>query len=161
MEQDETITGTCIPTTEAVETVRHHLQQDNTLQDRTNLNTAQVCHILDLCLNTVFQFYSKFYRQKYGSAVGSPVSPFVANLFTEMVECKALNSYKRNASKPLVEVYGWHMGEDQNPRLSLNTSSSLKQMLSISTFWIVTYTLMRTEASTLGYTGNSLSLSNI
>ncbi|XP_040922260.1 uncharacterized protein LOC121200823, partial [Toxotes jaculatrix] len=102
MAQEETMVSydvtslfTCIPTKEAVETVRNHLKQDNTLHDRTNLTPDQICQLLDLCLNTTyFQFNSKFYRQKHGWSMGSPVSAIVANLYMEMVEQKALNSFK-------------------------------------------------------------------
>ena len=102
LELDETMVSydvtslfTCIPTREAVETVRHLLTQDRTLPDRTNLNTEQICQLLELCLNTTyFQFNGNFYRQKHGCAMGSPVSPIVANLYMERVEQKALSSYK-------------------------------------------------------------------
>ncbi|XP_023255234.1 uncharacterized protein LOC111649770 [Seriola lalandi dorsalis] len=102
MAQDETMVSydvtslfTCIPTMEAVETVRNHLKQDHTLHDRTNLKPDQICWLLDLCLTiTYFQFNCNFYRQKHGCAMGSPVSPIVANLYMEMVERKALNSFK-------------------------------------------------------------------
>lgn len=93
MEPDETMVSydvtslfTCIPTIEAVQTVRQRLQQDNTLQNRTNLNPDQICQLLDMCLKTTyFQFNNNFYRQKHGCAMGSPVSPIVANLYMEMV----------------------------------------------------------------------------
>ena len=78
-----------------METVREHLEKDDTLENRTTLNPDQICQLLDLCLNTTyFQFNGKFYRQKHGCAMGSPVSPIVANLYVERVEQKALNSYQ-------------------------------------------------------------------
>ncbi|KAM7378702.1 hypothetical protein PAMP_004307 [Pampus punctatissimus] len=102
MEPDETMVSydvtslfTCIPTMEALETVRERLSQDNSLQDRTKLRPEHICQLLDLCLNTTyFQFKGRFYRQKHGCAMGSPVSPIVANLYMEEVERRALNSFK-------------------------------------------------------------------
>ena len=42
------------------------------------------CTMLDLCLNTTyFQYREGFYRQKHGCAMGSPISPIVANLYME------------------------------------------------------------------------------
>ncbi|KAL3972435.1 transcription elongation factor S-II [Sarotherodon galilaeus] len=86
---------TCIPTTEAVETVRKRLQEDSSLEDRTNFTPDQICTLLDLCLTTTYFKYNEgFYRQKHGCAMGSPVSPIVANLYMEEVERKALGSFK-------------------------------------------------------------------
>ncbi|XP_061603008.1 uncharacterized protein LOC133464838 [Cololabis saira] len=47
-----------------------------------------------LCLSTTyFKYKEVFYRQKHGCAMGSPVSPIVANLYMEEVERKALETY--------------------------------------------------------------------
>nr|XP_054606785.1 E3 SUMO-protein ligase ZBED1-like [Nothobranchius furzeri] len=77
---------TCIPTTEAVETVRKRLQEDSTLEDRTNFTPDQICILLDLCLTTTcFKYNEGFYRQKHGCAMGFPVSPIAANLYMEEI----------------------------------------------------------------------------
>ncbi|XP_050924570.1 uncharacterized protein LOC127140827 [Lates calcarifer] len=102
MDTDETMVSydvtslfTCIPTSEALSTVRERLTQDNSLQTRTNLEPEHICQLLEMCLNTTyFQFNGKFYRQKHDCAMGSPVSPIVANLYMEEVEGKALNSFE-------------------------------------------------------------------
>ncbi|RXN35800.1 hypothetical protein ROHU_003514 [Labeo rohita] len=62
---------TCVPTVLAVETVRSRLSHDPMLRQRTQLNPDQ----------------------KHGCAMGSPVSPIVANLYMEEVEKKALETY--------------------------------------------------------------------
>ncbi|XP_060756880.1 uncharacterized protein LOC132867932 [Neoarius graeffei] len=101
LDSDETMVSydvnslfTCIPTTEAVESVRKRLIQDSSLLDRTKLTTDQICTLLDLCLTTIyFQFNESFYRQKHGCAMGSPVSPIVANLYMEEVEHIALTTF--------------------------------------------------------------------
>ncbi|XP_051781539.1 uncharacterized protein LOC127527292 [Erpetoichthys calabaricus] len=101
MEAEETLVSfdvtslfTCVPVTEAVEVVRKRLQNDPTLSKRTSLNADQVCLLLELCLqSTYFIYKSQYYRQKHGCAMGSPVSPIVANLHMEEVEKRALSSY--------------------------------------------------------------------
>ncbi|KAK7893340.1 hypothetical protein WMY93_022492 [Mugilogobius chulae] len=85
---------TCIPTEEALAAVRQRLQEDNTLQERTKLTPSHICNLLDICLNTTyFKFRGNFYRQIHGCAMGSPVSPIVANLYMEEVEKKALTTF--------------------------------------------------------------------
>ena len=49
--------------------------------------------LLGFCLhNTYFSFQNKFYEQIEGVAMGSSVSPTVANLYMEYFEGKALKS---------------------------------------------------------------------
>uniref|UniRef100_A0A3B3I5H2 NACHT domain-containing protein n=1 Tax=Oryzias latipes TaxID=8090 RepID=A0A3B3I5H2_ORYLA len=91
---DVTSLFTCIPTTEAVISVRKRLLQDSQLQDRTNLTPDHICELLEVCLNsTYFQFRGNFYRQRHGCAMDSPISPIVANLYMEEVERRALDSF--------------------------------------------------------------------
>ena len=42
--------------------------------------------------NTYFLFQGKFYEQVQGAAMGSSISPLIANLFMEQFEVKALSS---------------------------------------------------------------------
>ena len=50
--------------------------------------------LLKLCLSTTyFKFRDKFYDLTDGLAMGSPVSPPVANLFMADLESKALRSF--------------------------------------------------------------------
>ena len=85
---------TCVPPDEAVNVVREFLLNDTTLNERTKLSPDQVCSLLELCLNTTYFVYNgRFYRQRHGCAMGSPVSPIVVNLFMEHFERQALDSY--------------------------------------------------------------------
>ena len=101
LDDNETITSydvsalfTCVPPKEAIDCVREFLRKDNTLNERTKLSPDQVCELLELCLNTTYFVYDgKFYRQRHGCAMGSPVSPIVVNLFMEQFERLALASY--------------------------------------------------------------------
>ena len=47
-----------------------------------------------LCVaSTKFSFNGNFYEQQFGIAMGSPLSPILANLFLEMVESEDIPKY--------------------------------------------------------------------
>ena len=49
--------------------------------------------LLEFCLkNTYFSFQGQFFEQVEGTAMGSSVSPIVANLYMEYLEQKALST---------------------------------------------------------------------
>ena len=69
------------------------MEKDDKLSDRTVLSVQNIIELLGFCLhNTYFSFQNKFYEQVEGTAMGSPVSLIVANLFMEDFERKALMS---------------------------------------------------------------------
>ena len=54
------------------------------LVERTPLSPDRIAEVLGLCLkSTYFSYGGKFYEQREGAAVGSPVSAVVANLYME------------------------------------------------------------------------------
>ena len=72
---------TCVPTGLAVQIARRRLENDPSLQDRTDLNIDDIVDLLTMCLDaTYLSFRGKVYRQVHGTAMGSPVSVVVANL---------------------------------------------------------------------------------
>ncbi len=84
-------TNTPIPETMAI--VKSRLENDPTLKDRTNLTVDDIIILLELVLNaTYFSFRGQLYQQKFGAAMGSPVSPIIANFFMEDLEQKAINT---------------------------------------------------------------------
>lgn len=90
---DVTSLFTNIPVDEAVEVTRMLLQGDETLGERTALSAENIAELLKLCLkSTYFRFEGKFYEQKEGAAMGSPVSAVIANLYMEHFEHRALES---------------------------------------------------------------------
>ena len=86
---------TRVPLTEAIEVISHRLLQDETLEERSGLPPQEICHLTltNLCLrSTYFQFGELFFEQLEGAAMGSPLSPVVANLFMEHLEERSLNT---------------------------------------------------------------------
>ena len=78
---------------EASHVIKSILQQDDSLQERTSLCPDDVILLLNTCLTpTYFSYKDLFYQQKEGTAMGSPVSPIVANLFMEYFEHVGLTS---------------------------------------------------------------------
>ena len=64
--------------------------------------TKQFLDLIRLCVSsTVFSFNNEGYRQKYGVAMGSPLSPLLANLCMEFVENEILNNCDPSM-KPLI-----------------------------------------------------------
>lgn len=57
------------------------------------LADPDTARLVEICLtSTFFSFEGEFFKQTCGVAMGSPLSPIVANLFMEDFESKALNS---------------------------------------------------------------------
>ena len=88
---DVTALFTSVPIDPAPNIIKDLLEKDEELSDRTVLSVQNIIELLGFCLhNTYFSFQNKFYEQVEGVAVGSPVSPIVANLYMEHFERKAL-----------------------------------------------------------------------
>jgi len=78
---------TSVPRGEAVKELRVRLERDPKLLDRTTLTIDKLIELVDLCLdNTYFQLSDSFYEQTGGLAMGSPLSPILADLFMEKIE---------------------------------------------------------------------------
>ena len=57
------------------------------------MSASSVCKLTELCLRTTyFEFEGDIYEQKEGAAMGSPLSPVLANIFIEMFEEEAIDS---------------------------------------------------------------------
>ena len=85
---------TSVPVQSAIQIVKNRLQQDSTLPQRTAMSIPQITSLLEFCLTqTYFLFQGKYYQQTQGAAMGSPISPIIANIFMEEFEVKALQSF--------------------------------------------------------------------
>ena len=73
--------------------IKDLLEKDPTLKERTVMSVGDIVLLLEFCLkNPYFSFQDPFYEQVEGAAMGSPVSPIVANLYKEYFEQKALST---------------------------------------------------------------------
>jgi len=67
---------------------------DEAIQVVKEVADPQTAKLAEICLrSTFFSFQGEIFEQTSGVAMGSPLSPIVANLFMEKFEKKALDSY--------------------------------------------------------------------
>ena len=93
MSHDVKALFTSVPTTKAIIIIKQLLEKDQELQQRTSLSIENILSLLEFCItSTYFSFQGKFYEQVEGAAMGSPLSPIVANLYMESFEVEALRS---------------------------------------------------------------------
>ena len=84
---------TSVPIDPALNIIKDLLDNDTTLKEKTVMEVGNIILLLEFCLkNTYFSFQDQFYEQVEGAAMGSPVSPIVANLYMEYLEQKALST---------------------------------------------------------------------
>ena len=75
----------------AVRVALDRLKADPSLCERTVLSPAEVTSLFTFCLDATYLSYrGGWYRQTFGTAMGSPVSVTVANLVMEDIEERAL-----------------------------------------------------------------------
>ena len=88
---------TSVPIQPALEVIEKLLKEDQDVQKRTTMSKKCIMDLLEFCLrSTYFTHRGKFYEQVEGAAMGSPISPIVANLFMENFEIRALQSSPTN-----------------------------------------------------------------
>ena len=84
---------TSVPIQPALEIIKKLLEGDPELQQRTSMTVKHITCLLEFCLrSTYFTFQNKYYEQVEGAAMGSPISPIVANLYMENFKVRAINT---------------------------------------------------------------------
>ena len=92
---DVTALFTRVPVDKSLEIISDRLHTDPDLSSRTMMTALQVKSLLSFCLKTTYFLYEgDIYSQVEGAAMGSPVSPIVANLFMEWFEAHAIQTFK-------------------------------------------------------------------
>ena len=92
---------TSVPIQPAIYIIKKLLEEDQSLQQRTTMSVNNIICLLEFYLkSTYFTYQGKYYEQLEGAAMGSPISPIVANLYMENFEEKAI-------SKALHPFYLW------------------------------------------------------
>ena len=93
MSYDVSALFTSKPIEPAVNIINKHLEEDKQLHNRTGMTVKHISCLLEFCLkNTYFSFKGRFYEQTEEAAMGSPVSPIVANLFMEDMEVQTIRT---------------------------------------------------------------------
>ena len=88
---------TSIPPDDAILVVWHALEKDGSWKERTALDIDQAVELIDICLSC-YPFKGSFFKQ-HECAMGSPMSPIVANLCMEPFEVTTLSSYSGTPPK--------------------------------------------------------------
>ena len=84
---------TSVPIQAALNITKKKFEEDREPHLRTSMSVQHISWLLEFCLtSTYFLFQGKFYQQLEGTAMGSPISPIVANLFLEDLETRALST---------------------------------------------------------------------
>ena len=84
---------TSVPIKPAINTIKKLLEEDPELHKRTSLSVKNITRLMEYCLtSTYFIFQVRFYEQQDGTAMGSPISLIVANLYMEQFENQAINT---------------------------------------------------------------------
>ena len=69
------------PISETLNIIKDRLTKDSDLKNRTRLEVEDIMQLLKFALTTTyFSFRGNLYKQNFGAAMGSPVSPIAANL---------------------------------------------------------------------------------
>ena len=90
---DVTALFTSVPIPPVIKIIEEKLKEDKDLPRRTSMNTRYITQLLQFCLrSTSFVFQGQHYEQVEGAAMGSPLSPIVANIYMEHFETRVLET---------------------------------------------------------------------
>jgi len=66
---------------QSLEVIRDRLESDKTWRNQTLLEVDDVIELQEFILSCVLSLWEQINRHKFGTAMGSPVSPLVFNLY--------------------------------------------------------------------------------
>jgi hypothetical protein len=159
---------TTTPTEKALEVLRHNLEKDSTLKERTHHSIDTILKLVTVCVNnTYFQFGKKFYSQNLGMAMGSPLSPVLCNLYLEDLEKNAIATFN---TKPLLflryvdDIFVIWLRMNARWKISMRTINHIQQQQNLQLkkkttvlflFWTLQFAIEIVELQ-LKYTTNQL-----
>lgn len=89
---------TNVPVDFALESIRLRWEE---IGEHTKLDEESFTEMVKIVLDsTYFQYKGKFYKQKFGIPMGSPISPVVANIVLERIEKDALEKLRTRGIVP-------------------------------------------------------------
>ena len=92
---DITALFTNVPVNESLEIIRERLLEDPSLPERTTLSVDEILEATKICIeSTYFKFKGDLFQQIAGLAMGSPISPIVANIFMQNYEKRMLVGFE-------------------------------------------------------------------
>ena len=95
---------TSVPIQPVINIIKNKLEKDKDLKLRTSMSVEHITSLLEYCLkSTCFVFKGQYYEQLEGAAMGSPLSPIIANIYMEEFEIKA-PQHCTKPSHPVEEV---------------------------------------------------------
>ena len=95
-----------VPIKLAINIIKQLLEDDKELQHRTSMTVQNIICLLEFCLNnTNFIFQGRYHEWTEGAAMGSPLSPIIANLYMEAFEKEAISTVLYN-----VLPINWYIG---------------------------------------------------
>ena len=104
---DVTALFTLVPVDPALGIIKDLLEKDSTLKERAVILVKDIILLLEFYLkNTYISFQGQYYEHVESAAMGSLVSPIVANLYMEHFEQKALSIAPHLTPKNMVQVCG-------------------------------------------------------
>ena len=78
----------------ALRITKERLQQDQNLAEHTNLSVDNILKLSDFVLNhNYFKYDGDHNKQIFGCAMGSPISPVLADLVMEEIEATAISTF--------------------------------------------------------------------
>ena len=84
---------TSVPIKPAINIIKQLLEDDKELQQRTTMTVQNIICLLEFCLNnTSFIFQGRYLEQTEGAAMGSPLSPIIANIYMEAFEKQSIST---------------------------------------------------------------------
>ena len=85
---------TSIPVNLALTITKDRLQRDQKLAERSYLYVDNILKLSDFVLNhNYFKYDDNHYKQIFGCAMGSPISPVLADLVMEEIEETAISTF--------------------------------------------------------------------